>query len=354
MNILFLPGKYPFCYYYRGFLPGVYSNQMVVKDFPALGEKASTKSISEQVRKSDVVVLQRPNTKERLEFACTLKSSGRKVIFENDDTYKIDLDRLESDEQRKIAVDFQHYTEEILKVADGAIASTEILAKEYAEINPNVAVLKNCIDPLDEFPVKRNDTGKFRIGFIASVTTNDDYHHMRDQIHLLDQRGDITIVVLGLKYPDGSHISFMSDDVQFWYGLKNAEYHPYVPVTEYMSTLASLALDLAVIPRKDNYFNRCKSNIKALEMSLLQIPVLAQAFSDGKSPYQGDLSPYLTLVEDNSTWYSKIIEIRDNYETYKAKAVQAHDKVLRDYNIQTYAPEWVKKIEELCKYQRNT
>lgn len=346
MKILYLPGKYPFCYYYRGLLPAVYSGQMSVKEFIVNGEEIPPDKIIEQAKKADIVVLQRPQDKKRLELVIALKKLGKKVIFENDDTYLVGkgilLERLENDKQREIAIELSETTNQILRLCDGAIASTEVLADEYRQINPNVAVLKNCIDPLDAFPCKKNDTGKFRIGFIGSVTTNDDYIHIKKQIKKLDERGDITIVVLGVKYKNGEVISFMKEDAEFWGSLKNVEWHPYVPVTSYMAKVASLALDLAIIPRKDNYFNRCKSNLKYLEMSLLKIPVLAQSFP--LSPYNNCLC---TLVTNNSMWYSKIIEIKENYAHYKDLALQAHKDVLENYNIRNYHNVWTETITKL-------
>lgn len=356
-KIFYYPGEYPFCYYYRGYLPGVYSEQMVVKDFLVKRKESDVENIKRQAKSADIVVFQRPKMKESLEIVKVLKQMGKKVIFENDDSYLIGksiiLDKLENDKQRNIAQNFSDYIDEILKICDGAIASTPILAEEYGRLNPNVAVLKNCIDPLDEMPCKKNTTGKFRIGFIGSVATNDDYIHIKEQIKMLDARGDITIVVLGVMYKDGTHLSYMDPDFRFWNSLKNVEWHPYVSITEIMMTYANLALDLAIIPRQDNYFNRCKSNLKFLEMSLLKIPVLAQGFSDGKSPYQGEDEKYMTVLVENSLatnqWHDKIIEIKDNYATYTNLAKKAHKYVLKNYNIKKYAKQWTKTIINLIK-----
>jgi O-antigen biosynthesis protein len=353
MKILYLPGEYPFCYYYRGYLPGVYSEQMVVKEFLVMRRNSPVEEIQRQARMADVVVLQRPKEAQSLNLVRSLKAAGKKVIFENDDTYLLGkgvfLEKLQNDKQREIVKMYDKYIKEILKECDGAIASTPILAKEYAEFNPNVAVLKNCIDPLDEFPCKPNTTGKFRVGFIGSVTTNDDYIHIKDQIKRLDERGDVTIVVLGVKYKDGKHLSYMEPDYQFWNSLKNIEWHPYVNVTEYMSTIADLSLDLAIIPRQESYFNRCKSNLKFLEMSLLRIPVIAQGFSTRDGPYDGEDAAYMTVMYDDSKWYDQVVEIKESYEKYKQLAEKAHDYVLQNYNIATYAHEWTKTIKKLCK-----
>lgn len=153
MKILYIPGDYAFCYYYRGYLPGVYSNQMVVSEVMEKGKDVDQKKIVEQAKQADVVVFQRPSDKKMLVLAGILKKMGKKIIFENDDTYKgIPLHRLGNDRQREIAQELNQNLDTFLALSDGAIASTEILAKEYATTNKNVVVLKNCIDPMDEFP----------------------------------------------------------------------------------------------------------------------------------------------------------------------------------------------------------
>jgi len=45
-------------------------------------------------------------------------------------------------------------------------------------------------------------------------------------------------------------------------------------------------LDMIIIPRSDSMFNRCKSNLKFLENSMLEIPSVCQSFSTGDSPYE--------------------------------------------------------------------
>lgn len=354
MKILYIPGMYPFCYYFRGYMPGVYSDQMVVKDFLTLKKESPEGPIIDQARRADTVVFQRPYDEQSLNLMRLLKRMGKKVIFENDDTYLIGkgvhLDQIKGAKAQEVVKYFDKNIKEALKIADGAIASTKILADEFAQINPNVAVLKNCIDPLDEYPCKKNDTGKFRIGFIGSVTTNGDYSHIKDQIRKLDERGDVTIVILGVKRANGQLYVDEQEDFQFWNSLKNIEWHAYVPVTDYMLKLASFALDLAVIPREESYFNKCKSNLKFLEMSLLKIPVIAQGFLTKDGPYDSPKDKkYMTVIYDNGTWYDTIIKIKENYELFSNKAVQAHDYVLKNYNIKNYAQQWTKTIKKLCK-----
>lgn len=348
MKILYIPGRYPFCYYYRGYLPGVYSNQTVVSDFMRRDMKVNPDRLTELSKKADVVVFQRPTDSQTIELATLLKMQGKKIIFENDDTYtSLPLEKLGNEKAVALAHQMADNLKTFLKIADGAIASTDFLAREYGEFNENITVLKNCIDPKDEYKCKENKTGKFRVGFIGSVTSNDDYEHIKEDIRRLDERGDVTIVIMGVKHKDGSIFSTSQPDYQFWNSLKNIEWHPYCHITEYMLNVSDLALDLAIIPRKDHYFNKCKSNIKFLEMSLLRIPVLAQGFKDGRSPYQGKDEGYMTVILDN--WYDEVIKIKDNHAKYKELADKAHDYVLENYNISTYGQEWTNQIEKLCE-----
>lgn len=347
MRILFLNGSYPFCYYYRGYLPAVYSKNLCVQEFIRTYKMPEPKKIQELANRADVIVFQRPQDTETFDLALALKGTGKKVIFENDDTYSgIPLERLQNQREIEVAKKVNANLEKFARMADGCIASTETLGEEYRKLNPNTVVLKNCIDPRDELTCKKNTTGKLRVGLIGSVTSNDDYIHIKDQLKKLDERGDITLVVMGVKRSDGTYLPSMKEDHDYWASFKNVEWHTYVPITKYISHVASLALDVAIIPRKDHYFNKCKSNLKFLEMSLLKIPVLAQGFEG--SPYEQD-KDYITLVYDNDDWYNKIIDIKNNPQDYVSLAQKAHDYVLENYNIKNFAQEWVNQIEKLCK-----
>lgn len=355
MKIFFIPGAYDGCYYYRGYLPGVYSESMVCSNF--VGKKFDGEEMYEKAMKADCIVIGRPNDINRYELAKALKLKGKKIIVENDDTYLPDkgipLNMLANDKQREIAKKMNDYIYSTIRIADGVIASTYPLAEEFKQVNSNTRVMENSIDPLDEMPCKENTTGKFRIAFIGSVSSNNDYEHIKEQIKQLDERGDVTIIVFGVMQPNGGVQGAYMNDYVFWKSLKNIEFQPFVPIDQYYMTLADLAIDLAIIPRKEGYFNQCKSNLKFLEMSLLHIPVVAQGFKDGTSPYQGKDEKYMSIVIDNEMWYHTVINIKNNYTKYKELADLAHDYVIKNYNINEYAPKWRYTIEKLCSSKKS-
>lgn len=351
MKVFFLPSAYDGCYYYRGYLPGVYSGMGVVESYQSKG--FDTDELQKRCKEADIVVFQRPNDATKSELAVLLKQAGKKIVFDNDDSYLPDkgvpLVMLPTQKQREIAIQMNDNLYKVIKVADLVIASTEFLADEYRQVHNNVIVNKNCIDPKDEYKPKKNDTGKYRVGFVGSVTTNDDYIHIKDQLRKLAERGDTTIVVFGVKSSNGAIHGAMKDDLLFWESLPNVEWQPFVPINEYYYTINKLKLDLMVIPRKDSYFNRCKSNLKFLEASLLRIPVIAQGFEDGLSPYQVNKEDmnYMEIVTDNSLWYDKIVELLQDEPRRIEMAEKAHDYVLLNYNIKDHAPKLREIIENI-------
>lgn len=343
MRIAFLPGAYDGCYYYRGYLPAVYGGMTADLNFSS---ERSNERVHEMAMKADVVVFQRPNDRTRVELMRLLKKKGKKIVFENDDTYLPDkgvpLNMLGSDKQRELAIQLQKNLDEACSLADLCIVSTEKLAEEWRQKHNNVIVLRNTIDPLDEWERERGN-GKFRIGLIGSVSSNEDYVHIKEQLTELAHRDDITFVVLGHFKNPKLHRGFEKDE-SFWANLPNVEWHEFVPVMKYYEKVASMKLDIAIIPRRASYFNECKSDIKFLEMSLLRIPVIAQDFKG--SPYRQH-AEYLTLATDE--WLSPVYNAMNDYQKYATLADKAHDYVVTNYNIENYAPTWRANIEKLCK-----
>lgn len=341
MKIAFLPGAYDGCYYYRGYLPAVYGGMYADLEF---SQEKSNERLLAMADKADIVVFQRPNDKTRVELMKLMRQKGKKIVFENDDTYLpgkgVPLNQLGSDKARALAIELQKNLENAAKLADLCVVSTETLAEEWRNKHPNVVVLKNTIDPLDEWS-KKPKGDKFRIGVIGSVASNDDYNHIKDQILELANNPNITLVVLG-HYKDPKRHQGYEKDEEFWSKL-DVEWHEFVPMMRYHKKISDMALDLALIPRKPNYFNQCKSNLKFLEMSLQRIPVIAQTFSG--SPYLHD-ADYLTLADHD--WLTPVYNVMNDYDKYAKLADDAHDYVLKNYNIQTYAAEWRNNIEKLC------
>jgi glycosyltransferase involved in cell wall biosynthesis len=103
------------------------------------------------------------------------------------------------------------------------------------------------------------------------------------------------------------------------------------------------------IPRADNYFNRCKSNLKFLEASMFEIPVVAQAFSTGDSPYQQNPedSKYMLLADKHEEWIEQIDKLISDKELRREMGRKARKYVEENYNINKQAHKWVDAYKKL-------
>lgn len=339
------------CYYVRCLVPlqaGGWDGDRT----SLLSQRIEPKQQAQAVLDADIVVFHRPNDWRSLEIAKKLREQGKKIVADNDDTYK----HLDGKNLEKALQKVDKGLDNFLKFADLVTTTTEVLAKEYRELNSNVVVLPNCIDP-DVWPEPlKNDTDKVRLGFVGSVASNSDYEGMRDTLKLLSERDDVQIVVLGLppQDPDKQDTEAVivrdmyKKDYDFWNSL-NIDWHPFVPVADYIDSLNSLKLDIMVIPRKDDYFNRCKSNLKFLEASMLKIPCVVQGFADGLSPYQVNPEDknYCDIVLDNTKWMDYLEPLIQNKELREEKGQKAYEYVLENYNIETKIDLWTKTYQNL-------
>lgn len=299
---------------------------------------------------ADIVVFHRPNDQRSLDIAKLLRKQGKKIVCDNDDSYK-HTDNLKFNYALK---EVNFWLDEFVKFADLVTCSTEFLAKEYRSSNKNVVVLPNCIDP-DMWPEEpqRNDTDIVRIGLVGSVTLNDDYKPILPYLEKLKDRKDVQVVLFALPRKNEDTIlaqKYYQEDYQFWEKM-NIEWHPFVPRADYEEALDDLRLDIMLIPRADDYFNRAKSNLKFLESSMLHIPVVAQGFSDRQSPYQIDRedAKHMEIIIDNNDWEPVIEKFIKNKEQRTQMGEKAYQYVKEKYNISANIWRWEKVYSELLK-----
>lgn len=340
------------CHYVRSLLP--------MREAGWDGDKTSlrTEKISNHMRAqavldADVVVFHRPNDDRALAVANKLREQGKKIVMDNDDTYKgFDMTKL-----GKLADKFGEVEKAVDifgKEADLITCSTEFLKQEYLKLNPNVIVLPNCVDP-DDWPeqeeILKNDGKKVRIGFVGSVGLHTDIQGFIPVLDTLVKRDDVELVVFALPAdtPESKDVhNYYKPELNFWmsYGV---QWQPFVPIHDYIDTLNSLKLDILLIPRSDDYFNRCKSNIKFLEASMLEIPVVAQGFTTNDSPYQADPedAQHMRIVVDDSKWLDEVLPLIENKELRIEQGKKAREYVLGKYQIKDNIYKWQEAYDNL-------
>ncbi len=353
-NVYFIGGAYMGCWYVRCFLPMI-ANKWKGSYFGL--RKQSRKPpelVTKEILQSDVVVFHRANSNWHHRVGELCKQAGKKVVFDNDDTYRLDEEHafFELDENG-----FKQNKEKVNNVINNFIfnsdlitCSTEFLADEYRKVNKNVVVLPNCVNPDDWQEPLRNEGDKVRIGIVGSTAYYHDFQNIKDVLKELDNNNKVQLVLFGLWTNQNNPLTekVHHKEIMFWKGLKNKEHIGWVDMDRYIDTLNHLKLDMMIIPRRDNYFSRCKSNVKFLEAGMLEIPVIAQSFEDGNSPYDKDIDGTNgILVKDNSKWSEAIMDLVNNKEKRREIGKNAKKYVIENYDIKKHAHKWSEAYNSL-------
>ena len=115
--------------------------------------------------------------------------------------------------------------------------------------------------------------------------------------------------------------------------------------------MASLGIDIALIPIVDNEFNRCKSPIKWIEASSLQIPSVISYCSPYKEVESLSDKDLAVFIEGNSAeaWVEGISTLIDNPDLRKKIGEEARMVVENNFDANTQYSQWVNAYSEaLC------
>lgn len=204
------------------------------------------------------------------------KLYGFKLFIDIDDNlYSVSKDNPASETVERL----KHNFETCLKLCDGVTVSVPNLKNVYKELNDNIYVNYNFVDKR-MFDFKRKKHKGIRIGWRGAYGHKEDLEMIRPVIEEIKKNYNVTFVTLG------------------WNPGWSDEHHEWVNSFEFPNALASLNLDLAVIPLIDSAYNRCKSNLAFLEYSALGIPTVT-------SPVENQIGCGINC-KSNYEWYNAI------------------------------------------------
>lgn len=311
--------------------------------------RKSPKQVSEEIPYYNPIAFHRPNKVKHHKLALSFKNAGKKIVFDNDDTFHFNKEHpmfsLYDDKEKLLTYikETNDLLHNFITNADLVTTTTETLANEYKLYNDNVHILPNCINPDDWDKPLRNEGDKIRLGVIGSTAYAHDYTHIKEQIKELDKTGKFTIVVFGLQSKKDREINklvtnLFQKEYGFWLELDNVEHIPWCAIEDYPRILNEARLDMAIIPRSENYFNKCKSNVKFLELAMCEVPVIAQSFEHG--PYEEITDDMGILIKDNDNWFNSVTKLAENRSERLRLGSNAHQYALDNYNIKDNAYKW--------------
>jgi glycosyltransferase involved in cell wall biosynthesis len=231
---------------------------------------------------------------------------------------------------------------EVVSMADMVTVTTPILAGVFREFNDNVRILPNCVD-LNEWkklPLEKNDSS-IRLYWGGGMSHWEDLLLIRDTLkRICEKYENVKIVMLGWM-PEGFEETFPG----------RVEFHPWSNFYAYSYKYASLGVDIALIPLVDNEFNRCKSCIKWIEASSLEIPSVVSYVSPYKELESLSDKDLAVFIDGNGpeSWFKGISELIDNPELRKRIGAEARNVVERHFDINTQYNQWLNAYSEvLC------
>lgn len=345
-RVMMIGSGYEGCNYPRIYLPATFNGFWTDKP-SMLDNQFNLEDIKNQLDEADVIVFHRAEEQTYHDLAKFLKDKGKKIVVDNDDTFKVEAEHplMNFNANGSVVKDIKRREDNMnsfMEMCDLVTCSTETLKKEYSQFNKNVVVLPNYVDPDDWSEPLRNEGDKVRIGIVGSTALEYDYLHVKDLIKKLSEREDIELVLIGLG--DKKHqvlnpevTKKFKEEYKFWNEIK-AEQFPWCRRADYNRVLNEARLDIMLIPRRENYFNTCKSNIKFLEASMCEVPVIAQSFNN--APYEEITEDMGVLIRDNYKWEQEINRLVNDKELRRSMGKKAREYVIKNYNIADHYEEW--------------
>ena len=255
-------------------------------------------------------------------------NEGIPAFMEVDDNYTImsDVPRISEWRLNYRGTDEHSYEicSRIAKFASGIICSTPFLAQVYSELNDNVHVARNCVDPEDWPDVEERDDGILRIGWAGSDSHQKDAHLLKQAFRWLVGRPNVEVVVLGMDYV-----------TSFPAGVRRMPWT--TSLQEYRNSLQ--VLDVMLCPTRRTFWSDGKSDLKALEAAM------AGACSVVSDSPSYDLWQDRTFVCSTENDWERVVKhlYKNRDEVLQMKADQ-RKYVLEERTIEKGVKQWEKAI----------
>jgi glycosyltransferase involved in cell wall biosynthesis len=265
-------------------------------------------------------------------YATLKELTNSKFILDLDDDidhYDPSHPEFEQLEERK------HMRVRMVEMADHIIVSTQQIKDSIKHLNSKITVIPNAIDPeIWNVKKKRKKKGTIKIGWMSSGSHFVDSPIIEDiMVEICQEYPHVEFHIAGMIHNEtkGYH----------WYHHKGT--YGYKPFPQFY---ADLGIDIAIAPLKDIHFNRCKSNIKYLEASMLEIPMVAsdvdpyRCIQHGKTGY---------LASTSGQFKKYLIWLIENEEKRKEMGKAAKQYVLDNWTIDKFLPKYQELFDKIME-----
>lgn len=206
------------------------------------------------IRQADCLFLQRPCTKQEMEMAQVAREFGVPVWVDWDDQiFAITPDNsaksVYSDTETK------GYIASTMQMASVITVSTKKLQEEFSRFG-TCELIPNCYDDhLNRYKQETKRSSVPQILYRGTVTHQRDLGMVDEAILRIDNELEKVVWF------------FMGMEAWSVEQLKAKVFIPPCDVFKYFEILGAMNVDLGIVPLHDSLFNRCKSNIAAMEIA---------------------------------------------------------------------------------------
>jgi len=283
---------------------------------------------------------------------------GKKVVVDSDDNYlqiRKDNPAYETYAELKGG---RYFLSAFMTLANGLTVSTEPLKDVYSKMqfaNKNIDVLPNCND-INDWKFKRNIKldGKIRIGYMGSITHNDDLALIWEPMaKIMAKYSKVMFEICGavdakdIKKTMAKVQSYVDKDIlnQFWFYEGLPSWHGFPEL------MFKLGWDVGLAPLVDEPFNHGKSHIKWFDYSMVGIPTIASKVYPYCEPIQGVetiVNGKTGLLVENTPdeWYKAIESVIINSNYRQELADTAYTFIRDNWQFRQHAHKWKAVFEK--------
>lgn len=324
LNITFLCGDKSGPHYHDIFVPSVFFHR-----YNLLHCESQFMLDYRQLASGEVLHFQRQYAAESYLIMKQLQANGKPCAFLCDDNVW-ELPPGNPARGTYEQADIQYRYEEIMRLANAVTTSTPYLGMKCRAFNKNVTIFRNLVDPdiRNFISPGRDKSGQIRIGWTGTPHHKDDAELIDEACLTIIQKYPRVIFVFMGFHPPNTHK----------YPIGRVEYYNFVPVDGWYPSLASLDLDIGLVPLIDHPFNWAKTCRKFQEYSVLGVPTIASNVGN----YVDLPNDIVLKVKENlnpKSWVESMAQLVEDREDRITRGEKAYQYILDNHDINKYIHE---------------
>lgn len=289
-----------------------------------------------QYATSDILFAQCLYAPGAYSFYNKLVRHGKRLVLDYDDNYfyipensperSVVMNRRTGKVSELSQATRQYWVKAFLRLAHTVIVPNEALKKLYEPHCTHIEVIPNLVSQDMKRDIPKKTHSEIKLLWTGSSSHLPDLEILKEPLSKILK-----------KYPNVK--LYLQGPLDFEKIFPEIAFTKLPPVdfSEYLNLIQSIDADIALLPLLPNEFNVCKSNLKYLQMTLMEAACVAS-----------NVGPYSTLNHRNNAmlattsedWYSMLEELVIN-ETLRASILKnAKNDVEQFYMIENNVKRW--------------